>query len=785
MGTGYIRNDTANNIADGNVINAADFDGEYDAIESAFNASTGHTHDGTAAEGGPISVVGPVQDLTISSTEVAPKTTNTLDIGTSSLEFKDLHLAGTANLPTVDIDAGAIDGTIIGGSTPAAGTFTNLTASTDLTLASGSTVTAILDEDTMSSDSDTSLATQQSIKAYVDTQLATQDALDEVLTAGNSTGGTDIDFGTDKALFGAADDLQIYHDGSDSLINDNGTGNLKLQQGGTTRIEVTATGVSVTDDLSVNTDITLLGDLDVGDDMSLSSDGAIINMGADAEVTLTHVADTGVLLNVENSTTNAVTDVLKLQAQSTGIPAVGIGTGIELSTETAAGNLETGSVIESVASGLTPTAEEFDLVFKTMSAGGTAAERMKLNGTGANVGNINLNGNTLSSTDTNGAVIVAPNGTGDVQLDADTVRVGDSNVDATITTNGTGDLTLNTNSGTLSGTIVIEDGANNNIVLTPNGTGEVDITKVDIAGGEIDGTVIGANSAAAGTFSTLTTTGIDINGGTIDGVTIGTNSAVTELQVDNININGNAITSTDTNGNINVTPDGTGSVVLDGINYPQADGTTGQYLKTDGAGTLSFDTLPASGLASVAADTTPQLGGDLDVDTFNIKFGDSATAGTDDTLIFGAGDDLYMYHDGTDSIIDNATSTGSIKIQDGGSDVVEITATGMAVTGSVTASTQTAGSITGSTTLDFDTYQNFVLTVTGNITLANPTTEKVGQTGFIVITQTGGYTVSLGSDYKTAGAAGITLSASGTDVIPYIVSATGSILLGLPLLEFS
>ena len=54
MGTGYTRNDTDNNIADGNVINAADFDGEYDAIEAAFNSSTGHTHDGTAAEGGPI-----------------------------------------------------------------------------------------------------------------------------------------------------------------------------------------------------------------------------------------------------------------------------------------------------------------------------------------------------------------------------------------------------------------------------------------------------------------------------------------------------------------------------------------------------------------------------------------------------------------------------------------------------------------------------------------------------------------------------------------------------------
>src|SRR6056300_926127 len=172
MGTGYTRNDTANNIADGNVINAADFDGEYDAIEAAFNATTGHTHDGTAAEGGPITVVGPVQDVVVSSTEMRPKTTNTLDLGTSSLEYKDLHLAGTANLPTVDIDAGAIDGTTIGANSAAAGTFTNLTGSTDLTLASGATVTSILDEDTMTSDSDTALATQQSIKAYVDTEIA-------------------------------------------------------------------------------------------------------------------------------------------------------------------------------------------------------------------------------------------------------------------------------------------------------------------------------------------------------------------------------------------------------------------------------------------------------------------------------------------------------------------------------------------------------------------------------------------------------------------------------------
>ena len=106
------------------------------------------------------------------------------------------------------------------------------------------------------------------------------------------------------------------------------------------------------------------------------------------------------------------------------------------------------------------------------------------------------------------------------------------------------------------------------------------------------------------------------------------------------------------------------------------------------------------------------------------------------------------------------------------------------ITKTAVAGSQTA-SVTGSTTLDFGTYQNFILTLTGNITLANPTTEQVGQSGFITFIQTGGYTVSLGTDYETAGGAGITLSASGTDVVPYIVVASGRILLGAPQLAFA
>ena len=60
---------------------------------------------------------------------------------------------------------------------------------------------------------------------------------------------------------------------------------------------------------------------------------------------------------------------------------------------------------------------------------------------------------------------------------------------------------------------------------------------------------------------------------------------------------------------ITITPNGSGDVILDGLKYPQADGTTGQFLKTDGVGQLSFATVASD----VLGDTSPQLGGSLDV----------------------------------------------------------------------------------------------------------------------------------------------------------------------------
>ena len=85
---GYTRQATAN-IVTGGVIDAADINNEYNQVESAFNASTGHSHDGTAAEGAPIETIGPSQDIVATASVLRPKTTNTVDIGTTSLKFKN------------------------------------------------------------------------------------------------------------------------------------------------------------------------------------------------------------------------------------------------------------------------------------------------------------------------------------------------------------------------------------------------------------------------------------------------------------------------------------------------------------------------------------------------------------------------------------------------------------------------------------------------------------------------------------------------------------------------
>lgn len=161
---GYTRQSLAQ-ILNGEIVSAPPINAEFNQILAAFNNSTGHKHDGTAAEGPPIdriadsdqnnlifvdtsanqinfyveSSAASVGQISVQDGAILPFTDNDIDLGSSSFEFKDLYIDGTANIDslvadTADINAGTIDNAVIGATTPAAATFTNLTVSTGSTI---------------------------------------------------------------------------------------------------------------------------------------------------------------------------------------------------------------------------------------------------------------------------------------------------------------------------------------------------------------------------------------------------------------------------------------------------------------------------------------------------------------------------------------------------------------------------------------------------------------------------------------------------------------------------
>lgn len=190
---GYTRADTVNNIADGNVINASDLDSEFDTLQTAFGAVTGHTHDGSAANGAPITRVGPAQDVIVSSAAVLPKTNNTVDLGSDTYEFKDIYIDGVAYLDAIDLNGTAITSTaaelnILDGvtaSTAEINLLDGVTASTaELNILDGVTSTAaelnILDGATLTV---TELNYVDGVTSAIQTQLDGKQPLDAELTA--------------------------------------------------------------------------------------------------------------------------------------------------------------------------------------------------------------------------------------------------------------------------------------------------------------------------------------------------------------------------------------------------------------------------------------------------------------------------------------------------------------------------------------------------------------------------------------------------------------------------
>ena len=381
MGTGYTRTNTSDIQAD-EVVKSAPLNAELNAVVNAFASSTGHSHDGTAAEGGPISSL---QSMTIQFGVDSPSDgddvvitckgqsndgifrwmededyfrfdDNILINSTGKIQFGDtasfiqqssngvLRIDGEntidLNAATVVDVSGAltVGGTLTLGSTALTSTAAELNildgvtaTATELNIMDGVTATTaelnIMDGVTSTTaelnilDGVTSSAAELN---YVDiTTLGTSQASKAVTVDSN---GDLIIPDSDKFKFGAGSDMQLYHDGSNSFIT-NATGTLKLAtetSGIAVTIGHTTSEVTVADNLTV-TGTTTLSTTSFGD-------ANIINVG---DIALDSISADGTDINVaitDNSATSFTikqgSDAYLIVDTGNSSESVSIGTGV-------------------------------------------------------------------------------------------------------------------------------------------------------------------------------------------------------------------------------------------------------------------------------------------------------------------------------------------------------------------------------------------------------------------------------------------------------------------------
>ena len=696
----YIRQST---FSDGDTIFASLLNNEFDQLLAAFNVSTGHTHDGsTTGDGGPISKLfsnaitfgknentdiavtfdgssndGVItwmededyfqysDDILLSTTEKVLFRDSAIYINSSTdgqldiVADTEVQIAAT----TVDINANAdVSGTLTYGS-----------------LSDGAiTITAFVDEDDMTSNSATLVPTQQSVKAYVDAQLTASD-LD---FQGDSGGALSIDLdsetldiagGTGIDTSGSGNTLTVAIDSTVATLTGSQTLTNKILTSPVLNTGVSGTAILDEDDFASDSATQLA---------TQQSIKAYIATQVAASDTLAELSDT----NISTPSSGQIliydgSDSFDNKSLSGDVTISSTG-----ATTIGSGAVETAMLNANVITGQTGLTSGFDTANDHLlihDADGGLKKISLANVTSATGGisdvvsdttpqlggDLDVNGNAIVSA-SNGNISITPNGSGKVILDGLSHPTSDGSAGQFLKTDGGGNLAFATVTTDLSGDSTpqlggnldvngnsIVSASNGNIAITPNGSGKV------ILDGLSHPTSDGSNGQV------LTTDGagnLSFTSKTVDTTNL-VDDTTPQLGGD-LDINGNTIVST-SNGNIAITPNGSGKVILDGLSHPTADGSNGQFLKTDGGGTLSFASVTqATGneLENLSEDTSPQLGGNLDVNGNDIVSTSNANI---DILPNGSG---VINLDGNGSSGGVSVSDGLIDIRTGTGNVAKV-----------------------------------------------------------------------------------------------------------------